>query len=264
MTIPDWASTVGLLRSLAIYYGQPWKTGRLRRLYATLVKPGDLAFDIGAHVGNRSRALAAVGGRVISLEPQPLFEGVLRRLLPPAAVLVPQAVAANPGRMTLAVSRRHPTVSTLSADWIDRVSSDEGFRQVAWDRTVEVEVTTLDALIDRFGRPAFVKIDVEGLEPEILAGLSTPVAALAFEYLPAALDGTEACIDRLAVLGDYVFNRVEGEDHRFLHADWMTGPAMMQVLRAETSRRSGDVYARLRDGNSRIAPGSAPTSTTAP
>lgn len=263
MTAPDWASTLGLIRSLAIYYGQPWKSARLRRFYAALVRPGDLAFDVGAHVGNRSRALAAAGARVIALEPQPLFQGVLRRLLPSSAVLLPQAVGARPGRTTLAISRRHPTVSTLSTAWIDRVSTDDGFRGVAWDRTVEVEVTTLDALIERFGRPAFVKIDVEGLEPEILAGLSTPVQSLAFEYLPAALEGAEACIGRLSTLGDYVYNRVVGEEHRFCHADWMAGPAMMQVLRADTSGRSGDVYARLR-GTREIAPGRAPTSTTMP
>ena len=62
---------IGLLRSLAVYHGIPMRQRRLRRLYATLAAPGDLTFDLGAHAGNRTRALAAVGCRVVALEPQP-------------------------------------------------------------------------------------------------------------------------------------------------------------------------------------------------
>ncbi|WP_181704258.1 FkbM family methyltransferase [Chthonobacter albigriseus] len=263
MTLPDAASLIGLGRSLAIYYGRPWKSAELRRFTRELVGPGDLAFDIGAHVGNRSRALVAAGARVVALEPQPLFRAVLRRLLPPGTVILPEAVGSREGRMTLNVSRRHPTVSTLSTGWIAEVSADAGFRKVAWDRAIEVDVTTLDRLIERYGRPRFIKIDVEGLEPEILAGLSQPVPMVAFEYLPAALHGAEACIARLQQLGDYVFNRVEGERHRFLHDDWMAGAAMLRVLHeAAGNGRSGDVYARLRASES--TPGSAPTTATSP
>ena len=52
---------------------------------------------------------------------------------------------------------------------------------------MDVAVTTLDALIARFGVPAFIKIDVEGAEPDVLAGLSHAVPVLSFEYLPRAL-----------------------------------------------------------------------------
>ena len=57
---------IGLLRSLAIYHAIPLRQRRLRRLYAQLVSPGDLVFDLGAHAGNRTRALAAMGCRVVA------------------------------------------------------------------------------------------------------------------------------------------------------------------------------------------------------
>jgi FkbM family methyltransferase len=243
-----WPALAGLARSLAIYYGQPWKSRALARFYAGLVRPGDLAFDVGAHVGSRTRILRRLGCRVVALEPQPLFHRFLARTLPRAGiVLLPQAVAARSGRMPLAVSSRHPTVSTLSEDWIGTVSATEGFAGVAWDRTVDVSVTTLDALIADHGRPAFVKIDVEGMEAEILAGLSQPLPLVAVEYLPAALGVAVACIDRLEALGPVEFNRVEGEGARFAHADWLDGAAMKAVLAAlPPSARSGDLYARAR------------------
>jgi len=245
--LDELASGFGLTRSLAIYYGQPWRRRALARFYAGLVKPGELVFDIGAHVGNRARTLHALGARVVAVEPQPAFERFLAATLPrERMILVPEAVGSRPGRATMAISRRHPTVSTLSKAWIDTVKSADGFQQVRWDAQHEVPVTTLDALIERFGRPAFCKIDVEGMEAEILAGLSQPIPLLAVEYLPAALEVADACLERLAALGDYRFNLVIGEQHRFVHDRWLTPAEIGGAIRqACADGRSGDLYARL-------------------
>ncbi len=271
---PSPAALAGLARSIAIYYGQPWRTAALGRFYAALVGPGDLVFDIGAHVGNRSRVLARLGARVVALEPQPLFAGFLARTLPASVTLRREAVAAAPGRMMLRVSSRHPTVTTLSADWIGTVSPTPGFAGVSWDGEVEVEVTTLDRMIAEHGHPRFVKIDVEGMEAEILAGLSEAPPVVAVEYLPAALDVARASIDRLEALGDYRFNRVVGENHRFAD-EWMDAAATSARLGEVTADgRSGDLYAVLapevggigagRGARRAISPGSPPTSTSSP
>lgn len=241
------ATGAGLARSLVIYYGQPWRRRALKRFYAALVGPGSLAFDIGAHVGNRTRALHSLGVRVVAVEPQPALIKFLAATLPGDRIeLIGEAVGAHAGRARLAVSRRHPTVSTLSRAWIERVAATDGFRKVRWDDEVVVAVTTLDALIERFGRPDFCKIDVEGLEAEILAGLSEPLPLVAVEYLPAALAVAEACVARLAALGDYRFNLVEGERHRFVGDAWIDAAAVPAALaQACAAGRSGDLYARL-------------------
>ena len=71
---------LGLARSMAIYHGIAGRQRRMRKLYAALVVPGDLVFDIGAHAGNRTRAFAALGCDVVALEPQPDFARVLQTL----------------------------------------------------------------------------------------------------------------------------------------------------------------------------------------
>lgn len=242
-----WSARLGLWRSLAIYYAQPWRTLALRRFYRDLIAPGDYAFDIGAHVGHRSRALAAAGAQVVAIEPQPLFSAFLARRVACASIAIRAiALGAAPGRATLHVSSRHPTVSSLSSRWIDQVGHQPGFRRVRWPERVEVEVCTLDALIAEFGRPAFCKIDVEGLEADILAGLSQPVALIAFEYNPATPEIARACIARLQRLGDYRFNRVLGERHRFCHERWLDADAMRAELATLSDARApGDIYARL-------------------
>ena len=245
---PTLAELAGLARSLVIYRALPWRRRALTRFYGTLVAPDALAFDIGAHVGNRTAALLGLGARVVALEPQPLFARTLRRLhgRDPRVVLVESAVGREPGSATLAVSRRHPTVSTLSSSWIDKVGTTAGFEHVRWDHAVTVEVTTLDALVERHGLPDFCKIDVEGMEAEILAGLSVPVPLVALEYLPAALDIALACVARLDSLGHYAYNFSRGESHRFALDAWTDGAALGEALRAAVlDGASGDLYARL-------------------
>lgn len=239
---------LGLWRSILVYNGQPWRRRALERFFGEMIRPGDLAFDIGAHVGNRARAMAKAGARVVAFEPQPLFADYLARRLDPRAVrLDRRAVGREAGRAELAVSARHPTVSTLSSEWRDRVAGDEGFRGVEWGGRAAVEVTTLDLLIAEHGEPAFCKIDVEGHEAEVLAGLSRPLRCIAFEYTPATLDLAFRCLERLGELGPYRFNFVIGEETRFRLPEWLPDAAFRARLAEEAvrNRRSGDVYARL-------------------
>jgi FkbM family methyltransferase len=239
---------VGIARSVAIYHAIPWRQRRMRRLYAGFVKPGDLVFDIGAHVGNRVRGFAALGCRVIAVEPQPDFARLLHALFgrSPRIEIVESGVGAEAGRASLSISDRTPTVTTLATDWREARSRERGFGGVRWNRCIEIETTTLDLLIARCGMPAFVKIDVEGGEPAVLAGLTQTVPALSFEYVPGAIDEVRACISRLNALGPYLFNWSAGESFRLTSSLWLSGEELLASLEApHGQRRSGDVYARL-------------------
>lgn len=238
----------GVARSLAMYHGIPGRHRRLVAFYGRFLGPGDVAFDVGAHVGSRVRAWRKLGARVVALEPQPDCLTVLRLLFgrDDGVVIAPVAAGAAAGTARLGLSSATPTVSSMSPEWTRTVGADRGFARVRWDRSVEVAVTTLDALIAEHGEPAFVKIDVEGFELDVLRGLGRPVRALSFEYLPPAHDAALAALDHVDALGPYRYNYSPVETMTWASDDWLDADGLRALLdRFRPLGRSGDVYAEL-------------------
>lgn len=244
-----WPATLGLLRSLLIYRAIPWRGAQLRRFYRRFVPAGGLAFDIGAHLGNRVAAFRALGARVVALEPQPDFARRLRRRFgpDPQVLVLEQALGREAGQARLLASPRTPTVATLSRDFVARAGAAPSFQGVRWEAGPLVDVSTLDALIARHGLPDFVKIDVEGFELEVLLGLSQPLPALSFEFVPAVREVALGCIDRLEALagqGGYRYAVSLGERQRLLRPEGETAEAMREWLRGlPGDAPSGDVHA---------------------
>ncbi|MEE4248751.1 MAG: FkbM family methyltransferase [Kangiellaceae bacterium] len=236
---------LGFARSLVIYHN-PATLLAWRRFYGELLRPGDLVIDVGAHVGTRARAMRRAGARVVALEPQTLFARFLRHTLPRDIVLIEAAAGSRQSTAELAVSSRHPTVSSLHTDFVEGAADTPGFDHVRWDRREHVSMVTLDSIIERHGMPAYIKIDVEGFELEVLAGLSQAPALLSVEYLPAFRELTHSVIARLESLGSYRFNPVVGERSGFLWPEWRDGAAVRAWLDSLGDEApSGDLFARL-------------------
>ena len=247
-TPETWRTFRGVLRSLRIYHGDRTDRAAMDRLYGQFVRPADLVFDLGAHVGDRVASFRRLGARVVAVEPQPPLATTLSLLYgrDRAVTIEPVAIGARMGEIELKLNLDNPTVSTASAAFVRASAGALGWEGQTWTKTIRVPVTTLDNLVARHGPPTFIKIDIEGLEAEALAGLRRPVPALSFEFTTIQPDIAAACIVRCRALGYARYNAVLGEGRDLIHPDWLSASELANWFsRLPADANSGDVYARL-------------------
>lgn len=197
----------------------------MREFYSQFISPGDLVFDVGANMGETAEVFLALGAHVVAVEANPFLCDRLHHISERAPLTVENVAAGNcMGDTTLHIGVQ-PGHSTVSDEWMNHVARTWP-EQHRWKSEVRVPMVTLDSLAAKYGVPAFVKIDVEGFEEQVLHGMTFRAAALTFEYVGTQPDRLARC---LALLPEYRFNLTVRQDHRQL----FSVPASAQVVLAK-------------------------------
>ena len=175
-------------------------------------KPGDMIFDIGANVGDKVDVFLKMGARVVAVDPDERNQEILRdrfhryRMTPKPVTIVGKAVGKRVGNEAMWVYGPGSVFNSLSEKSpgiLDETKKRSGhlLDAYAFKGKRIVGTTTLDQLIDTYGLPSFVKIDVVGYELEVLQGLHCPVPCLSFEIEFAELrQESMRCIEILGGL----------------------------------------------------------------
>jgi FkbM family methyltransferase len=207
------------------------------------VLPGETVFDVGANLGDKAQWFVDRGARVIAVEPQPkLIDHLKLRFSDNQLVtIVSKGLAEQAGELTMSISDNH-VLSTFSEDWkIGR------FKNEKWNEHVRVPVTTLDELINEFGHPRYVKVDVEGYEKQVIDGLNQKTGVISFEFTAEYIERAADICSKLRSIGYRHFNIGLGERTDFAFpAKWPTSEEVLKILRVLSEREPllwGDIYA---------------------
>jgi FkbM family methyltransferase len=194
-----------------------------KALYSRFVNPGDLAFDVGANIGDRVAMLLSLGATVVAFEPQPICARELWARGNGRLTVVQKAVGKTEGNATLYFAKGGDAFASMKNIWASRVGSTSA---------MIVPVTTLDKAIDEFGTPAYCKIDVEGLEADVLKGLSKAIPTISIEYHchPEGIASVEECLTMMARLGAYKVNLIGEDNATFLLPKWLSIPDFLRAF----------------------------------
>lgn len=181
-----------------------------------------LIFDIGANVGDYSYVYSRLAEKLVIIEPDQKNVRILTSRFgsKKGISIVPAAVSDKEGTADFFMEDEGSTLNTLSDKWVDVLSHAEKSRFTdvhRFGKRTRVQTITLDQLIRQYGKPDYIKIDVEGFEKQVISGLKTIVPWISFECnLPEFADETVWIIDHLVSINpDVEFNIVDEDRFRF-------------------------------------------------
>lgn len=231
------------------YEQEPFDLIKKREIfYKKFIKPNDLVFDVGANVGNRILPFINIGARVIAFEPQKKCRKILNKRFGKNITVVKNGVSNKIEKRTFYISNAN-TLSSFSKKWIDSVKNNR-FNGLSWSPSEEVSMITLDLAISKYGKPSFIKIDVEGFELEVLEGLNEVINFISFEYTtPEQNIDAINCVNKILSLeSTATFNYSIGESMDFKFNNWINGTQMIEHIKSFEFEQSGfgDIYASLK------------------
>ena len=215
------------------------------QFYQQFLQPSDVVFDVGANVGNRVSSFLACGAHVIAVEPQPACVKVLNEKFGEQIRIENVGLSDADGELEMHIST-DSTVSTFNQEYIE--NTKERFKYSEWVDTIKVPITTMDALISKYGLPKFCKIDVEGFELQVLKGLHQLIPFMSLEYcVPEMQKELMDCIQYLHSLSPRgEFNYSIGESMKWAQTSWMDFDTFSRHIQTKEFNGTsfGDIYFR--------------------
>jgi FkbM family methyltransferase len=214
--------------------------------YGKLINESDLCFDIGANIGAKSEIFLELGARIIAVEPQANCVEILRKKFKQRVEILNMGVGSKEGEFEFYISN-HNQLSSFSKEWVEDFKENRSKDAIITDVKI-IPLTTLDILINKYGKPKFIKIDVEGFELEVINGLSKDFNVLCFEYtVPERINELLEILDNLnSKFRHLEFNFSTVDNPYFELQEWVGFHNIIDIVKSESFLQmfAGDLYVR--------------------
>lgn len=203
-----------------------------------------LVFDIGFNQGNFSRAVLNEypDAKIIGVEGHPMyhesFKGSSNITLIEGVVSI-----TDEKQVDFYICDSNPGINSINPDWINTIRHKHFFTNTC--RKIQVKSYSLDTLINDYGVPDLIKLDIEGAEYKSLCGLNQKIPVITFEWCEEMFYDAELCIARLINLGFKKFAYTEQNDIFQLTHNYVSyNDLNFGDIKPERKERWGMIYAR--------------------
>jgi|TARA_R110002051_G_scaffold24827_2_gene61237 FkbM family methyltransferase len=173
-------------------------------------------FDIGFNVGEFSQSciLKHPSCEIVAVEANPSLIPSIKPEWQRSINLLNLACSDKAGEeIDFYIEEKQSGISTASVDFIDNSRFTKGSKYLptdsaTWNAPIKVKTTTLDSLIKEYGKPDFIKVDVEGYEYNVAKGLTSRANMIGFEWHEEDFESVEKTVDHFLSLGYLEFGVV--------------------------------------------------------
>ena len=170
-------------------------------------------FDIGSNIGDWSLANINQCDKIISIEASPItFKKLVNHCNHDKITLLNYAVCNNNGNDIVFYQAESDVLSTINKDWLTMECSR--FCNHPYTEII-CKTISIDKLIEQYGLPDLIKIDVEGGEYECISSLTQKIKLLCFEWASETNTISFSCIDYLFNLGYTQYYIQHRDDYLF-------------------------------------------------
>jgi len=179
-----------------------------------------ILFDIGANRGMYIDANRNDYDKIIAVEANYQLCLLLKdKYKHDEAVIIVNSIATNKEAETFYLCTKADAISTCDQEWIGNSRFSHDFTWIS--QTVNVPCVTIDRLIETYGAPSFIKIDVEGYEYNVLQSLTQKVP-LCFEWAEEKYDDILLSVNYLRDMGytSYFLQYGDSYDYKVCKDQW--------------------------------------------
>jgi len=168
----------------------------------------EMAFDIGAYNGNSIERIKKLGyKKLVCVEPTPSsYQQLINNFkIDENLIALNMAITEKDNdNIDFYVNDIYPFLNTIDKEWI----TDTRHKFLVNEKNlnkINIKTTTISEMIKKYGKPGYIKIDVEGKELSVLKSFEEKIDLLSFEYIAELIDSNIACLERCSEIGYFDF-----------------------------------------------------------